>query len=134
MEYAEYFVFTAYIWDFGDGNSSNLPNLNHSYNLDGNYQISLIAMNAVGCFDTSFVNIIVLPVPNLSFNYTQLDTCSIPSNFSFQNNSSGATSYLWDFGDGLYSPLSSPFHTFNSDGTYNVQISSTNIYGCLFLY
>ena len=34
------------------------------------------------------------------------------------------------FGDGLCSPLSSPFHTFNSDGTYNVQISSTNIYGC----
>ena len=120
----------AYIWDFGDGNASNLPNLNHSYSTDGNYQISLIAMNAVGCFDTSFINIDVLPVPDLSFNYTQLDTCSIPSNFSFQNNSTGATSYLWDFGDGLYSPLSSPLHTFNSDGTYNVQISSTNIYGC----
>ena len=65
-----------------------MPNLNHSYNVDGNYQISLIAMNAVGCFDTSFVNIDVLPVPNLSFNI-QLDTCSIPSNFSFQNNSTG---------------------------------------------
>ena len=59
-----------------------------------------------------------------------LDTCSVPSSFSFQNNSTGASSYFWDLRDGLYSPLSSPFHTFSSDGTYNVQISSTNIFGC----
>ena len=120
----------AYTWDFGDGNSSNSLNLNHSYNQDGNYQISLIAMNSVGCFDTSKISINILPVPDLSFNFIQRDTCTIPSLFSFQNNSNGATSYLWDFGDGLYSSLSSPFHTFNSAGTFSVQLSSTNIYGC----
>ena len=120
----------AYTWDFGDGNSSNLVNSNHSYNQDGNYQISLIAMNSVGCFDTSLISINILPVPDLSFNFDQRDTCTIPSLFSFQNNSNGATSYLWDFGDGLYSSLSSPFHTFNNAGTFNVQLSSTNIYGC----
>ena len=37
---------------------------------------------------------------------------------------------FWDFGDGLFSPLSSPFHTFNSDGNYNVKLTSTNIFGC----
>ena len=120
----------AYTWDFGDGNSSNLVNLNHSYNQDGNYQISLIAMNSVGCFDTSQISINILPVPDLSFNFIQRDTCTIPSLFSFQNNSNGATSYLWDFGDGLYSSLSSPYHTYNNAGTFNVQLSSTNIYGC----
>ena len=120
----------AYIWDFGDGSTSNLPNLNHSYNTDGNYQISLISMNSVGCFDTSYVDINVLPVPSLAFNYTQLDTCSVPSNFSFQNTSNGGNSYLWDFGDGLFSPIYSPFHTFSTDGTYNVKISASNIFGC----
>ena len=120
----------VYTWDFGDGNSSNLENLNHSYNQDGNYQISLIAMNSVGCFDTSQISINILPVPDLSFNFIQRDTCTIPSLFSFQNNSNGATSYLWDFGDGLYSSLSSPYHTYNNAGTFNVQLSSTNIYGC----
>ena len=120
----------AYTWDFGDGNSSNLENLNHSYNQDGNYQISLIAMNSVGCFDTSKISVNILPVPDLSFNFVQRDTCTIPSIFNFQNNSNGATSYLWDFGDGIYSSLSSPIHTFNYAGTFNVQLSSTNIYGC----
>ena len=120
----------AYTWDFGDGNSSNLGNINHSYNQDGNYQISLIAMNSVGCFDTSKISINILPVPDLSFNFVQRDTCTIPSIFSFQNNSNGARSYIWDFGDGLYSSLSSPFHTFGYAGTFNVQLSSTNIYGC----
>ena len=120
----------AYVWDFGDGSTSNLPTLNHSYITDGNYQISLISMNSVGCFDTSFVDINVLPVPSLVFNYTQLDTCSIPSNFSFQNSSTGGNSYLWDFGDGLFSPIYSPSHTFNTDGTYNVKISASNIFGC----
>jgi len=121
----------AYIWDFGDGSTSNLPNLNHSYSSDGNYQISLISMNSFGCFDTSYVDINVLPVPSLGFNYTQLDTCSVPSNFSFQNTSTGGNSYLWDFGDGLFSPVYSPLHTFSSDGTYNVKISGSNIFGCL---
>ena len=120
----------AYTWDFGDGNSSNFGNINHSYNQDGNYQISLIAMNSVGCFDTSKISINILPVPDLSFNFVQRDTCTIPSIFSFQNNSNGARSYIWDFGDGLYSSLSSPFHTFGYAGTFNVQLSSTNIYGC----
>ena len=120
----------AYIWNFGDGVSSNLPNLSHSYSTDGTYQISLISMNAVGCFDTAVTNVTVLPVPDLSFTYIPLDTCSIPANYSFQNTSSGATNYIWDFGDGLFSPLSSPFHTFNSDGNYNVKLTSTNIFGC----
>ncbi|MCH1613847.1 MAG: PKD domain-containing protein, partial [Flavobacteriales bacterium] len=120
----------AYIWDFGDGVASNLPNLSHTYNSDGTYEISLISMNAVGCFDTSFVTINVIPVPDLSFSFTPLDTCTVPASFSFQNTSSGVTNYLWDFGDGLYSPLTSPFHTFNAAGDYNVNLTSTNIFGC----
>jgi len=120
----------AYIWDLGDGVASNLPNLSHSYNNDGTYEISLISMNAVGCFDTAFVTVNVIPVPDLSFNFTPLDTCTVPASFSFQNTSLGATNYLWDFGDGLYSPLTSPFHTFNAAGDYNVNLTSTNIFGC----
>ena len=34
------------------------------------------------------------------------------------------------FGDGLYSPLSSPFHTFNLMEHTMFKLTSTNIYGC----
>lgn len=34
--------------------------------------------------------------------------------------------YLWDFGDGTSSSLASPTHSYNSNGTYNVQLTTTN--------
>jgi PKD repeat protein len=41
-----------YLWDFGDGNTSNSYNPTHSYNSYGDYSITLIAFNSEGCSDT----------------------------------------------------------------------------------
>lgn len=43
---------TAYQWNFGDGNSSILPNPKHIYASPGTYMITLIASNEYGCQDT----------------------------------------------------------------------------------
>lgn len=43
---------TAYLWDFGDSTRSSLQNPQHYYALTGNYELTLIAMNAAGCADT----------------------------------------------------------------------------------
>lgn len=56
----------------------------------------------------------------------------IEANFSFQANlgvlnftdaSSGATSWLWDFGDGNTSTQQNPTHTYTQNGTYTVTLS-----------
>lgn len=71
-----------------------------------------------GCgyaFDT--VVVINAPLPTASFNYTQ--------NFftaSFNNTSSNATSYHWNFGDGNTSDLQNPNHVFPTNGTYTVTL------------
>ena len=45
---------------------------------------------------------------------------------SFNNTSTNATSYNWDFGDGNSSTDSNPSHTYNSDGSYTVVLTATN--------
>ena len=44
---------------------------------------------------------------------------------SFNNQSTNATTYLWDFGDGNTSNEAMPMHTFE-DGTYTVQLIASN--------
>ena len=45
--------------------------------------------------------------------------------WGFANTSSGATSYLWDFGDGTTSTQTSPTHTYASSGHYIVCVTAT---------
>jgi len=56
------------------------------------------------------------PLPAAQFTYTISG-----SQVSFQNNSSGATTHKWYFGDGDSSTLASPVHTYATNGTYTVK-------------
>ncbi len=44
--------------------------------------------------------------------------------FSFQNTSTFASDYLWDFGDGTTTTLSNPTHTYAANGMYNVTLTA----------
>jgi PKD repeat protein len=47
------------------------------------------------------------------------------STFDFTNQSQRASSYLWDFGDGMTSTEPNPSHTFHS-GKFNVKLTASN--------
>ena len=47
-----------------------------------------------------------------------------PLEVTFSNNSTNATGYEWDFGDGNTSTLSSPSHTYTATGVYTVTLSA----------
>lgn len=47
---------------------------------------------------------------------------------NFQNQSTGADTYQWDFGDGNQSALPDPQHTYNSGGNFVVRLISSNPY------
>ncbi|MBA3704552.1 MAG: PKD domain-containing protein [Bacteroidetes bacterium] len=55
----------------------------------------------------------------LDFTYVQ-SNCNT---FAFTPNTSCATSYSWDFGDGTFSSLQAPSHTFSSFGLYPVRLT-----------
>jgi PKD repeat protein len=64
--------------------------------------------------------------PQASFTYGQQG--SSPFQIQFTSISNNANSYVWEFGDGDSSTLSSPLHTYASIGTYFVSLIVSN--GC----
>lgn len=72
------------------------------------------------------VEVNVTSPPAVDFSVTDTSGCE-PLSVQFQNNS-GAGTYLWSFGDGDNSTLSSPSHIYNA-GSYNVRLT-VSIGGC----
>lgn len=46
--------------------------------------------------------------------------CTAPATINLTNNSTGASYYLWDFGDGNTSSVDNPSYTYNTPGSYTV--------------
>ena len=90
-------------------NFSNVLSHTFSYygNNDTTYTITLVGKNSCGS-DTLKKTFTVYPNSvNAFFNIDTLSGCA-PLTINFTNYSSGSTSYLWEFGDGNTSTISSP--------------------------
>ncbi|MFN5224786.1 MAG: PKD domain-containing protein [Bacteroidota bacterium] len=115
--------YATYLWDFGDGNTSSLPNPVHSYTAGGVFNVVLTVMDVAQC--TTVFNMpypIEIYAPNADFSFALIPaSCNSPS-VNFTNLSTGATSYLWDFGNGLMSSAVSPSITLNAYGSHNVTL------------
>ncbi|MCX6182840.1 MAG: PKD domain-containing protein, partial [Bacteroidetes bacterium] len=130
---------TGWQWTFGDGGSAGTKNPLYTYTLVGSFSASLIATDANGCKDdTTWTTPIVTsntpPIANFTPSATQ--SCTAPLTVTFVNNSSagkgGALSYLWDFGNGTTSTLTTPAAvTYNTTGIYNVKLTVTELNGCV---
>jgi gliding motility-associated-like protein len=125
-----------FIWDFGDGTSSTLPDPEHLYSNTGTYQVYLIAIDPNTCNqrDTSATfTITVSPNPTASYSYTPNPTePNTPVNFL--NASIGGTRFKWLFDDGdtlmTIRPDTTVRHLYNSTGTYNTCLVVYNNAGC----
>lgn len=53
---------TNFVWSFGDGDSSAVENIEHTYADTGRYNITLIVSNDFGCADTAYDVVIITPV------------------------------------------------------------------------
>ncbi|MFY7839859.1 MAG: PKD domain-containing protein, partial [Lacibacter sp.] len=121
---------TNAFWDFGNGNTSTDTNPVISYATAGNYIIRLINQYGV-CNDTITKNIRILPRPVTAFTSTDLISCRAPHTVNFTNQSTGAVSYQWDFGDGSPgSTATNPTHTYTSTGNFTVRLITVNSSGC----
>ena len=65
-------------------------------------------------------------VPTVIADFTAPVTsgCITPFTVNFQNISSNASSFVWNFGDGNTSTLVNPSHTYNIYGNYNVTLNA----------
>jgi PKD repeat protein len=116
---------TTYVWDFGDGNTSTSLSPTHTYSALGTYTVCLIATNSCGSDTICQPVTIACPLPNAGFS-SQANGITV----AFTDTSSaGATSWLWDFGDGNTSTQQNPSHTYASTGTFNVCLIASNACG-----
>jgi len=118
--------FVSYHWDFDNGATSNLENPVYSFPDGGLFNVSLTAIDAAQCttvFNLSYQ--IEINAPVADFTFTLINNSCNPPTVNFTNLSTGATSYLWDFGNGQYSSLASPQHTLVAFGYHDVTLIAT---------
>ena len=121
-------------WDFGDGTFSNDGITSHTYNVAGNFTISLIITNTAGCTHViSKPNLVkVLEGVTAGFSFKDVLTCNAPASFQFNNTSKGKNinTFQWNFGDGTADSIPNPLHTYTSQGSYSVGLTVSNADGC----
>ena len=120
-------------WSFGDGSQlSDSLNPYHTYYTAGTFTVTLTVTTVAGCtvsvVDSNMVT--VYPTPIAHFQIKPEMVSIINSQVQFNNNSIGATSFNWNFGDSTGSNLPDPFHTYPDTGVYWVTLVVFNAYGC----
>lgn len=115
----------SYLWQFGDGGTSELKTPTYEYSDTGTMDVQLIAFNN-GCADSLLRQAYLYIKPSISAFAYQPD-CGQPLRFTFTDQSIGAKTWEWDFGDGTrHQGQKPPVHIFPENGTYNVSLTTTN--------
>jgi len=74
---------TSYLWNFGNGNTSNETNPNFTFTNDGNFQVSLIASNSVCPDDIYTETIVITNIETISNMLEELKIYPNPTNKIF---------------------------------------------------
>jgi gliding motility-associated-like protein len=121
----------AWLWFFGDGDSSISKNPIHTYPGNGNYNVTLIVGGSNGCSDTIQKSITVDPSPIANFVFP-VPCVNVPLNISDKSIISAGNVVAWDynFGNGDFSTQQNPNYTFTSATTYPVKLTVTSDLGC----
>jgi len=114
---------TSYQWLFpgGQPTTSTAFEPSATFELPGEYPVSLIATNSQGADTSNFAITVLSPIPVAEFNFQNNN-----QTVSFNNQSSYANFFIWDFGDGNSSTLENPVHTYDKNGTYMVRLTVIN--------
>jgi gliding motility-associated-like protein len=118
-----------YQWNFGDGSTASGGGIVHSFVNTGTYTVQLIAKDAFGCADTSWKKVKVYTNPTASFAASPLSLSGAQA-VTFTNQSAGAVSYNWLFGDGSSSTQFEPMYVYQKPGEYVVKLVAYNNRGC----
>ncbi|MGL6268802.1 MAG: PKD domain-containing protein, partial [Chitinophagaceae bacterium] len=127
----------SYLWDFGNGVTSTLPDLNvgTTYFTAGTFVVRLTVTDANGLTDTKTSNIVINGTPQVDFTADDTVGC-----FKFRVNftsvilpgSGTISSFTWDFGNGQQNTTDlNPSTVYNLAGdSIPVTLRVVNSFGC----
>ncbi|MBU0763630.1 MAG: PKD domain-containing protein [Bacteroidetes bacterium] len=124
----------TYYWHFGEtGAVSVEKNPEYTYTSPGTYDVTLTVTSTDGCTasDTCYPMITANANPVAAFEMDPREVTAVEGKISFTNYSTGADSYLWDFGDGQTSTLTELTHPFpDIPGEYTVTLTASTDENC----
>ncbi|MDG1900667.1 MAG: PKD domain-containing protein, partial [Bacteroidales bacterium] len=128
------YTVTEWLWDFGDGFTSNIQNPSHSYTLGiGTYDVTLIVTadsSNYSCQDTIVQTIYTPGLPSVFFTWTPEPTMLGDLTSFFGTSGNTIIDWYWDFGDGNFATTQDATHTFATVGSFTVELTVTDIDGC----
>jgi PKD repeat protein len=113
----------AWRWSFGDSNFSDVQNPFHNYHVQGTYHVCMVVTDS--CSVDSVCNEVYYYLP-LHVGFTSGQSATNGLEVAFKDQTAGATTWLWHFGDGDTSPQKDPVHTYTDYGKYWVCLEAGN--------
>lgn len=120
----------SYQWAFGDGNTSTQRNPSNTYSSAGQFTVRLIATDTAGCKDTiTRVNYVNIGTTRAQFAIK--DTLCKGAFDTLVNNSIGANTFSWDFGNGQSSSQRDPVVSYASSGFFSIRLIASAGSSCI---
>jgi len=117
-------------WDFGNGVQSYKDSVSYSYNIIGNYEVSLSVETNAGCKDSIVKTVSIFGNPTANFTYNPYTISTLNPEINFVNTSTGSGEFLWEFGDYIYSVIENPSHIYDDPGFYYVILIVKDVNEC----
>lgn len=127
------------LWDFGDGTTyQGCEDVSHTYTTQGLFDVTLNVASTGGCSGSYTIEnyIDVRAIPDAKFIASPTKITNYNSTVHFFNQTIGADSYTWNFGDGIgVSNEENPTYNYNSnelhsDVEFIVTLVAQNEMGC----
>lgn len=119
----------SWSWNFGDGSTSTDQNPSHEFSDVTDYQVILSVTNSNACTSSTEKTASIHALPVIEFTHEEFTGINIST--TFENKSTNAINYNWDFGDSTSSTEESPSHTYESIGIYTIILEGESSNGCI---
>ncbi len=127
-------IITAYLWNFGDGNTSALQNPQHFYAATGSYDVTLTVWTRSGCVNSktirNFINIVPTPQINIIGDTSFCVPASFQLNGQWTNPDTSAITWKWTIGAQQFATQTTPVVNIAIPGSYPARLIVTNSSGC----
>lgn len=118
----------SWSWNFGDETTSTERHPTHQYALPDNYSVNLTITYDYGT-NITIRSIVVKQKPTATFTYALGSTPGTDLKIDFTGSASGGLlpyTWHWDFGDEQTSTEQNPSHTYQTSGTFTIELTVTD--------
>ncbi len=119
-----------YEWWCNDKIFSTDTNPKYIYSDAGYYEVDLKVFGYCGYIDSHKEVVEAFQNPQIDFAVSQ-DTVALGQSLAITNYTTGAVSYIWNFGDGQYSAEEAPRFSYNSAGNFDISLKAYSANGCI---